>query len=135
MHFIHTCDTSHTHISYLCVQKPVEYFVRKRDDLSKQKTCTSKASKVNEKALRASYLLAVHIAKNKKPHTIGESFIHPAAIEMCREMCGDTVADKLKATPVSNDKLHRRIMNARLAGCERTVSVQNCGMSEIFDST
>jgi len=67
---------------------------------------------VNQKALRASYQLAVRIAKSKKPHNIAESLILPAAIEMCREMCRGVVADKLKMIPVLNDTIHRRISNA-----------------------
>ena len=104
------------------VGKPVEYFKRQRDGLSKQKGCMGQATKFNEKALRASYLLAVRIARSKKPHSIGESLVLPAAMEMCREMCGDAVADKLKAIPVSNDTVHRRIAHASQDVKEQLVS-------------
>jgi hypothetical protein len=104
------------------IGKPIEYFQRKRDGLSKQKSCMNQATKINQKALRASYLLAVRIAKSKKPHNIGESLILPAAIEICREMCGDAVADKLKVIPVSNDTVHRRITSASQDVKEQLVS-------------
>ena len=88
-------QTNHSQL----VNKPLTFFTRKRDELSK-KTCLRQATKTNEKALRASCLVVIRVAKSMKPHTIAESVIMPAAIDMCREMCGDAVANKLKSTPV-----------------------------------
>lgn len=104
------------------VGKPIEYFQRQCDALSKQKSCISQATKINQKALRASYLLAVRIAKSRKPHNVGESLILPAAIEICKEICGEAVAEKLKVIPVSNDTIHRRITNASQDVKEQLVS-------------
>ena len=86
------------------------------------KSCMSQATKINQNALRASYLLAGYIAKSKNPHSIGESLILPAAIDICREMCGDAVADKLKVIHFSNDTMHRRITNASEDMKEQLVS-------------
>ena len=48
-----------------------------------------------KQATLASCVVAWHIARAKKPHSIGEKLIKPAAIDMVRIMCGDDVAKKL----------------------------------------
>ena len=93
-------------------EKPLEYFIRKKDSLAGQKSCLLKSTLTNEKALRASFLLAIAIAKAKKPHSIAETLILPAAIDMCREMLGENMANQLKTIPVSNDTIQRRIASA-----------------------
>lgn len=91
--------------------KPLEFFVRKANEIQKQKLFMSSAVKVNENALRASYLVAQRVAKNRKPHTIAETLIMPAAIDIVREMLGEKAAEKLKVVPVSNNTIQRRINN------------------------
>ncbi|XP_062860404.1 protein FAM200B-like [Trichomycterus rosablanca] len=49
------------------------------------------------------------IAKAKKPHTIAEELILPAAMDMVREVLDQSAADKLKTIPLSNDTIARRI--------------------------
>mgnify|MGYP003519917957 CR=1 FL=1 len=50
--------------------------------------------------------------------------ILPAAIDICREMCGDgdAVTDKLKVISVSSDTMHGRITNASEDVKEQLVS-------------
>ena len=36
----------------------------------------------------------------------------PTAIDMCREICGDAVANKQKSVPVLNSTIHRRTESA-----------------------
>jgi len=62
-------------------------------------------------AVKASYLLAYRIAKNNKPHTIGENLILPAAISICTEILGKEAANKLKTIPASNNTVQRRIVD------------------------
>lgn len=59
----------------------------------------------------ASFLAAWRIAKQKKPHTIGEDLVKPAAIDMVRTVCGDDVAKKIQEIPLSNDTVHSRIID------------------------
>lgn len=66
---------------------------------------------VSEKAQTSSYLVAQRIAKSKKPHTIAQELIHPAAVEMCEIMLGTEAANKLKAIPLSDDTVRRRIQD------------------------
>ena len=63
----------------------------------------------NEKFLKASYLVALRVTRAKKEHTIAEDLILPAALDMCETvLCKESCA-KLKAIPVSDDTISRRI--------------------------
>ncbi|GFX36934.1 protein FAM200B [Trichonephila clavipes] len=64
---------------------------------------------VNEKALLTSYKVSYKIARCKKPHTIAEELILPAAIEIAETMFGDNFAKELQSIPLSNDTVSRRI--------------------------
>ncbi|GFX88874.1 SCAN domain-containing protein 3 [Trichonephila clavipes] len=64
---------------------------------------------VNEKALLTSYKVSNKIARCKKPHTIAEELILPAAIEIAETMFGDNFAKELQSIPLSNDTVSRRI--------------------------
>ena len=55
----------------------------------------------NVSALRASFLVANHIAKAKKPFTIGEELILPAAKDICRELLGKAAVPKVARVPLS----------------------------------
>uniref|UniRef100_UPI003AAEA413 protein FAM200B-like n=1 Tax=Centroberyx gerrardi TaxID=166262 RepID=UPI003AAEA413 len=88
--------------------KPVEYFQRRLQDLRASQKCLTSSCSKQEQALRASYHVAHRIAKSKKPHTIAEDLILPAAVEMVREVLDQSAADKLKTVPLSNDTISRR---------------------------
>ncbi|GFX25966.1 hypothetical protein TNCV_2303481 [Trichonephila clavipes] len=49
------------------------------------------------------------ISQCKKPHTIAEELILPAAIEIVETMFGDNFAKELQSIPLSNDTVSRRI--------------------------
>ena len=63
----------------------------------------------SEKCLKASYEVAYLIAKDKTPHTIGETLIKPAAVAISQIMHGDKIADEVKEIPLSADTIRRRI--------------------------
>ena len=77
----------------------VAWFQRTADDHESAKIC--------ENALKASYLVALRIAKCKKPHQIAEQLILPAAVDMCRAMINEECANKLKTIPLSNNTMGR----------------------------
>lgn len=68
-----------------------------------------KASTTSAKALEASYAVSLLVAKAKKPFTIAEDLLLPAAIVLAETMLDKTAADKLKTVPLSNDTVSRRI--------------------------
>ena len=53
--------------------------------------------------------MAYLIAEDKKPHTIGETLIKPAAVAISQIMHGDKIADEVKEIPLSADTIRRRI--------------------------
>lgn len=54
-------------------------------------------------------MVAHRIAKCKKPHTIAEELILPAAVDMVSVMIGESAAKEIKNIPLSNNTISRRI--------------------------
>lgn len=61
----------------------MNFFKAKLDSLKQQQTLIIKTATVAKNALKASYLASQRIAKCKNAHTIGESLIIPAAVDIC----------------------------------------------------
>ncbi|KAK7929863.1 hypothetical protein WMY93_006258 [Mugilogobius chulae] len=89
--------------------KPLDFFERKRREYEGQKQLMKASSSVSVSALKASFLVAGRIAKAKKPFTIGEELILPAAKDICRELFGDAAAQKIAQIPLSATTVTRRI--------------------------
>ncbi|GFS92217.1 SCAN domain-containing protein 3 [Nephila pilipes] len=64
---------------------------------------------VSEKALEASYHVAKLIARQKKPHTVGETLIKPACMEIVRLMLGPNEVKEVNKVSLSADTVKRRI--------------------------
>ena len=60
-------------------------------------------------AIEAPYLVALRIAKAKKPHTIAEELLLPATKDIARVMLGAEYVNKLNALSLSNNTVSRRI--------------------------
>uniref|UniRef100_A0A674MRG2 Uncharacterized protein n=1 Tax=Takifugu rubripes TaxID=31033 RepID=A0A674MRG2_TAKRU len=75
----------------------VEYFVR------------LKTTKVNERALKASYHVAELVAKSKKSHTVAGKGILPACKAIVNEMLGPVAAKEIAKVPLSDNTISRRI--------------------------
>ncbi|GFY72803.1 SCAN domain-containing protein 3 [Trichonephila inaurata madagascariensis] len=73
------------------------------------KKCMKATTSIKENALRASYLVANHIAKVKNPFTINEELILPATRHICRELLGEAAVEKVAHVPLSADTVTRRI--------------------------
>ncbi len=61
------------------------------------------------RVVEASYEVAVEIAKQKKPHTIGDSSIKPCALKMVKRVLGDASERKIQQISLSNDTVKQRI--------------------------
>ena len=57
----------------------------------------------------ASYEIAPLVAKNKKPHTIAEELIMPAAKVLVKHVIGNKAVSKLNRVSVSNNTIQRRV--------------------------
>ena len=63
----------------------------------------------SKSALEASYIVALRIAKAKKPHTIGEELILPCAKDIVRLILGNDPERKLNDISLSDNTVQRRI--------------------------
>lgn len=106
--------------------KSRHFFKRKKEEYNQQKTKMTNITTVPEKALKASFLTVLWIARSKKAHTIGE-LILPAAVEMCKVMVSEDAVKKLKAIPLYNDTVSRRIeeLSSDLK-CQLTERLRTC---------
>ena len=59
--------------------------------------------------LTASFEVVLQIAKQKKPHNIGETLVKPCAVNMVKLILGETSAKKIQQVSLSNDTIKRRI--------------------------
>ncbi|XP_003369152.1 zinc finger protein, partial [Trichinella spiralis] len=59
--------------------------------------------------IRASYEIAMLIAKNKKPHTIGENLVKPCIVNAVKILLGDDMAKQFKNISLSDSTVKRRI--------------------------
>jgi NifU-like protein involved in Fe-S cluster formation len=59
------------------------------------------------KALLPSFEVSYLIDKNKKPHTVGQTLLLPAATKMCEIIDGENYDEVLKIIPLSNNTLMR----------------------------
>ncbi|GFT54802.1 SCAN domain-containing protein 3 [Nephila pilipes] len=64
---------------------------------------------VSEKALEASYHVAKLIARQKKPHTVGETLIKSARMEIVTLMLGPNEVKEVNKVSLSADTVKRRI--------------------------
>lgn len=87
----------------------MDYFKCKEEQLTWQSAAFVLQATVPERALRASFLASYHIARAKKPHTIGEDLILPATKDIVREMLGEDAAKKIDAVPLSDNTVQRWI--------------------------
>ena len=81
--------------------------------------------------LKASFCVALKIAKEKKPHTIAETLIKPCAIKMVELVCGNDAKQKIAQIPLSNDTIHDRIRDMSLDILRQVVEQINASPEKI----
>ena len=65
--------------------------------------------RTNKAAVHASYAVALHVAKNKKPHKIGETLLKTCILESVKLMPGEKASQTMKQISLSNDTIKSRI--------------------------
>ena len=81
--------------------KPLEFYKRRKCEHKEQKQLLKATTSSNVSALNASSLVADCIAKAKKPFTVGEGLILPAAKDICHELLGEAAVQKVARVPLS----------------------------------
>ena len=89
--------------------KDKDFFQRMCSEKKKQKQFMKSTFTVTEKAVVASYQVAKLIARQKKPHTIGEELIKPACLEIVGLMLGQKEAEEVRKVSLSAETIKRRI--------------------------
>ena len=90
-------------------RKSWEFFARKLSEMNKQSVVFSNFLQTPAKAQLAFFKVAYGIAKCKKLHTIAEKLVLPAALDLVLTIIEESAAPKLKAVPLSNNTISRRI--------------------------
>ena len=92
------------------LDRDVEFFTHKEIGLKRVRLDKSgNVNKQNQAALRASYMVALRIAKEKFPHTIAEKLILPYCKDIVRCLIGDVDEKKLNCVPLSNDTVQTNL--------------------------
>ena len=78
------------------IKKDLDFFQRQKLLLNWQKLDANGCFQEQTTAsLTAFFEVALHIAKQKKPHTIGETLVKPWAVDMVKLLLGETSAKKI----------------------------------------
>ena len=90
--------------------KDIEYFKRLENGLKRQRLDkTGSFAGTDKKLTKASFEVSLLIAKQKKAHSIGETLVKPSALAMVRNVLGEESERKIKAIPLSDNTVQRRI--------------------------
>ncbi len=102
----HHLQTTHPHYA----EKDPDFSRRHKSSLGKQKLdATGAFQQKTSSVVEASYEVALEMTKQKKPHTIGETFIKPCTLKMVKSVLGDASERKIQQISLSNDTVKRRI--------------------------
>ena len=102
----------HFTTKHSCLQdKDLNYFQRLLQQRSKQRNVFQQTMTVSERAQLASIEVAEIIAMKSKSHTLNESVILTACKKMVKSMMGETAEEEICKIPLSNDTIHRRILD------------------------
>lgn len=83
--------------------KTSDVFERKTSKQNRRTVFFDKHTHLNDKFSKASFEMALLIAKAKTCFTIGENIGLPAAIQICEIVHGDKIAEALRSILISND--------------------------------
>ena len=88
------------------MSKNRSFFESKLFSLKKQKLDqTGMFWRTNKAAVHASYAIALHVAKTKKPHNIGETLLKPCILKSVKLVLREKVSQTIKQISLSNDTI------------------------------
>ena len=92
------------------MSKNRSFFESKLFSLKRQKLDqTGMFWRTNKAAVHASYAIALHVAKTKKPHNIGGTLLKPCVLESVKLVLGEKASQTMKQISLSNDTIKSRI--------------------------
>ena len=92
------------------MSKNRSFFESKLSSLKRQKLDqTGMSRRTNKAAVHASYAIALHVAKTKKPLNIGETLLKPCILESVKLVLGEKTSQTMKQILLSNDTIKSRI--------------------------
>ena len=92
------------------MSKNRSFFESKLSSLKRQKLDqTGMFWHTNKAAVHASYAIALHVAKTKKPHNIDETLLKPCILESVKLVLGEKASQTMKQILLSNDIIKSRI--------------------------
>ncbi|XP_067945066.1 protein FAM200C-like [Watersipora subatra] len=92
------------------MDKSKPFFEAKERELKQAKLDSTGSFHIQAQAItEASYALSYRIAKDKKPHTIGETSVKPCLLECTKIILGDTVTQKVADLSLSDSTVKSRI--------------------------
>ena len=91
-----------------CVDKPVESFKHKLQPIASQKSVLTAFTEVNKSAVYSSFVASYQIAKQKKPHSIGEKLLMPAIKDVVKIMIGERESKIVDSVSLSATTVKRR---------------------------
>ena len=95
---------ANAHLSMM--SKNRSFFESKLPSLKRQKLDqTGMFWRTNKAAVHASYAIALHVAKTKKPHNIGETLLKPCILESAKLVLGEKASQTMKQISLSNETI------------------------------
>ncbi|XP_067950356.1 zinc finger BED domain-containing protein 5-like [Watersipora subatra] len=92
------------------INKSKTFFEAKKRELKWAKLYSTGSFHIQAQAItEASYALFYRIARDKKPHTIGETLVKPCLLECTKIILGDTVTQKIADLSLSDSTVKLRI--------------------------
>ena len=97
------------------MSKNRSFFESKLSSLKRQKLDqTGMFWRTNKAAVHASYAIALHVAKTKKPHNIGETLLKPCIFESVKLVLVEKASQTMKQISLSNDTINPKSMKCRI---------------------
>ena len=99
---------ANAHLSMM--SKNRSFFESQLSSLKRQKLDqTEMFWRTNKAAVHASHAIALHVAKTKMPHNIGETLLKPCMLDCVKLVLGQKASQTMKQISLSNDTIKSRI--------------------------